>query len=97
MAADITDSPNRASVGLSPDRGIVRSRPRFTRSRERAKYAVCVEFEIRPEPPEAVRRAIAEALAATREQPVSPWWRAGLEDQDEPTAPPRSSDGAERA
>jgi hypothetical protein len=56
-----------------------------------------VKFEIRPDPPEPVRRAIAAALAATAEERPSAWWRAGLADQDDSTGLPRSNDGAERA
>jgi hypothetical protein len=56
-----------------------------------------VELDVRPDPPEQVRRAIAAALAATAEERPSDWWRAGLADQDDSTGLPRSSDGAERA
>jgi hypothetical protein len=38
-----------------------------------------VELEIRPDPPEDVRRAIAAALEASREaERESAWWRAGV-------------------
>ena len=56
-----------------------------------------MELDVRPEPPEPVRRAIVAALAATEGERPSAWWRAGLADQDDSTGPPRSSDGAERA
>jgi hypothetical protein len=58
-----------------------------------------MDLDIRPEPPEPVRRAIAAALESARTEEVgSPWWRAGLpEGQDDSTGLPRSSDGAERA
>jgi hypothetical protein len=66
-------------------------------------YAVSVQLEIRPEPPEPVRRAIAAALAAAREPgQESAWWRAGLEElregeDDQAGARPRNSPGAARA
>jgi hypothetical protein len=56
-----------------------------------------VELDVRPDPPDTVRRAIAAALAETDEARPSAWWRAGLADQDDSTGLPRSSDGAERA
>lgn len=45
-----------------------------------------MELEIRPEPPEDVRAAIAEALRAAaarsreEEEEARAWWRAGLEE-----------------
>jgi hypothetical protein len=40
-----------------------------------------MEVEIRPEPPEDVRRAIELALAAAAVgERVSPWWQAGIEE-----------------
>ena len=58
-----------------------------------------MEIDVRPEPPEPVRRAIIAALEAARDgDGVSAWWRAGLPgDQDDSTGLPRSSDGADRA
>jgi hypothetical protein len=56
-----------------------------------------VELDVRPEPPEPVRRAIVAALAATADESPSAWWRAGLADQDDSAVLPRSSDGADRA
>jgi hypothetical protein len=58
-----------------------------------------VEIDVRPEPPEPVRRAILAALESARETDGVPaWWRAGIAgDQDDSTGLPRSSDGADRA
>jgi hypothetical protein len=40
-----------------------------------------VELEIRPDPPDEVRRAIAAALESSRDGgPESAWWHAGVED-----------------
>jgi hypothetical protein len=40
-----------------------------------------MELEIRPDPPEDVRRAIAAAIAASREaDPGSAWWRVGVDE-----------------
>jgi hypothetical protein len=40
-----------------------------------------VELEIRPDPPDEVRRAIAAALESSREgEPESAWWRAGVDE-----------------
>ena len=38
-----------------------------------------MEIDVRPEPPEPVRRALVAALEAVRaEQAESAWWRAGV-------------------
>jgi hypothetical protein len=43
-----------------------------------------MELEIRPEPPEPVRDAIALAVALARaDEPESAWWRAGVVDEDD--------------
>ncbi len=40
-----------------------------------------MELEIRPQPPEPVRRAIIEALATVeKREPESAWWRAGVDE-----------------
>ena len=41
-----------------------------------------MEIEISPEPPDDVREALEAALREPRagEQPESPWWRAGIEE-----------------
>jgi hypothetical protein len=62
-----------------------------------------MELEIRPEPPDPVRRAIEAALAegAGDGSHESPWWRAGVDEalaaEDDQAAWPRRSRGAERA
>jgi hypothetical protein len=61
-----------------------------------------VELELDPPQPAEVAAAVA-ALAAPAPPGPDPWWEAGLEDalgaepQDDVTARPRSSFGAERA
>jgi hypothetical protein len=38
-----------------------------------------MELDVRPEPPEPVRRAILAALEqASEREPESAWWRAGV-------------------
>jgi hypothetical protein len=45
------------------------------------RYAGPMELEIRPDPPESVRRAIEAALAAAdAPEPGSAWWRAGVDE-----------------
>lgn len=59
-----------------------------------------MDLEITPEPSEAERRAIVEALRleAETEREPTPWRRAGLEPADDyATAPPRHNRGATRA
>jgi hypothetical protein len=63
-----------------------------------------VAVEITPEPSEAERRAILEALGLEQEASAapSPWHRAALgpgpeDESDQAVAPPRQSRGATRA
>jgi hypothetical protein len=54
--------------------------PSMARPRD-CRYAGPMELEIRPEPPESVRRAIEAALAdADEAEPGSAWWRAGVDE-----------------
>jgi hypothetical protein len=60
-----------------------------TRLRDRARTLHNVEIELKPDPPEPIRRAILTALADARGEDggESRWWRAGIDEAVEPDEP----------